>query len=196
MGTVRLILPEAAHAAAFCRWRADPAARRFNPFDPLDPQQAALRLDAARVSLAELAARHAAGDRSAPSECRRFILEEDGLGGGPGTVAGSVALSRYSARMLTAEIGYQIAPEKQGRGLGAAAVAAFVAQVFAETPLRKIVAIIHVSNTASRRLVERLGFRCEGILREHFLIDGVPVDEAYYGLLRADWEAQGRGIER
>lgn len=189
MGTVRLILPEAAYAVAFCRWRADPAARRFNPFDPLDPEQAALRLHAARVSFADFAARHAAKDPKAPSECRRFI-EEDG------NIAGSVALSRYNARMLTAEIGYQIAPAQQGRGLGTAAVAAFVAQVFTETPLRKIVALIHVSNTASRRLVERLAFRCEGVLREHYLIDGAPADEAYYGLLRVDWEAQGRGAER
>lgn len=195
MGTVRLILPETAHVAAFCRWRADPAARRFNPFDALDPEQAALRLDAARVSLAELAARHAAGDPGAPGECRRFI-EAGEVAGGPSDLAGSVALSRYNARMLTAEIGYQIAPERQGRGLGTAAVGAFVDAVFAETPLRKIVALIHVDNTASRRLVERLGFRCEGILREHYLIDGAPADEACYGLLRAEWAAQGRGRAR
>lgn len=179
---MRLILPEARYAAEFCRWRRDPAARRFNPFDALEPEVAALRLTRARVSLAELAARHAAGDASAPSECRRFVLEDED----DAVPAGSVALSRYNARMLTAELGYQIAPDRQGRGLGSAAVRAFVAQVFAETPLRRIVALIHVDNTASRRLALRLGFRCEGVLRQHYLIEGVPADEAFYGLLRSE----------
>ena len=60
-------------------------------------------------------------------------------------------------------------------------------RVFRETPLRKLFAYVHAQNTPSRRLLERLGFAQEGLLREHYLIDGAPADEAFYGLLRREW---------
>ena len=55
------------------------------------------------------------------------------------------------------------------------------------TDLRKLLAMVHVDNIASCRLLERLGFQREGLLREHYLIEGEPVDEVLYGLLRPDF---------
>jgi RimJ/RimL family protein N-acetyltransferase len=54
------------------------------------------------------------------------------------------------------------------------------------TPLRKLIAYVHEGNTPSRRVLEKTGFQAEGLLREHYLIDGMPVNEVIYGLLRKD----------
>jgi len=44
-------------------------------------------------------------------------------------------------------------------------------------------------NTRSVRLVERLGFKREGRLRERYLYKEGRRDELVYGLLRSDWES-------
>lgn len=174
-----LAIPAPEHVGALLAWRESPSARRFNPFDPVDARTLAARLARASASLAELGAARAAGSRTGPDEWRRAVLLD-------GRLVGVVSLRDYDARMLKAEIGYQVAPEAQGRGIGTAAVRALCAAAFAETPLRRLIALIHEDNLASRRLIERVGFRLEGILREHYLIEGRPANEAAYGLLRGE----------
>jgi GNAT superfamily N-acetyltransferase len=56
------------------------------------------------------------------------------------------------------EIGYTLAPSARGKGIGTAAVAAFVGRLAAVPGLRRITAITGTQNTASRRLLERQGF--------------------------------------
>jgi len=47
---------------------------------------------------------------------------------------------------------------------------------------------VHEENRASRRVLEKSGFVQEGLLREHYLINGQPVNEVLYGLLRQEWK--------
>lgn len=56
------------------------------------------------------------------------------------------------------EIGYGLAGPSRGRGLGTRAVAALIDWLAAQPGIRYVEAEIHETNTASRRLVERLGF--------------------------------------
>ena len=88
--------------------------------------------------------------------------------------------------MNTAEIGYGVAEEHHRKGIGTNAVRLLVDKVFSETHLRKLFAHVHSGNTASCRLLERIGFKREGVLREHYLVNGMPVDEVFYGLLRRE----------
>ena len=60
---------------------------------------------------------------------------------------------------------------------------------FAEMGLNRIEATIGPENTRSVNVVERLGFRKEGLLRERFFYGGRRRDELVYGLLRSDREA-------
>jgi ribosomal-protein-alanine N-acetyltransferase len=50
-------------------------------------------------------------------------------------------------------------------------------------------AYVATDNTASWRLLERLGFCREGLLREHYVIQDRRVDEFVYGLLRPEWQS-------
>jgi RimJ/RimL family protein N-acetyltransferase len=72
------------------------------------------------------------------------------------------------------EIGYSLAPSARGQGIGTAAVAALVRRLTAVPGIRRITAITGAQNTASRRLLERQGFR---------LADTVPgTDQVRYTL--------------
>jgi GNAT superfamily N-acetyltransferase len=57
------------------------------------------------------------------------------------------------------EIGYSLAPSARGKGIGTAAVAALVGRLAAVPEIGQITAVTGAGNTASRRLLERCGFR-------------------------------------
>jgi [ribosomal protein S5]-alanine N-acetyltransferase len=60
------------------------------------------------------------------------------------------------------EIFYNLLPEHWGRGYAAEAVTAFLNYMKAKTPYNKAVAYIHLGNTASIKLAERMGMTDEG----------------------------------
>jgi len=39
---------------------------------------------------------------------------------------------------------------------------------------------------ASRKILDRVGFQNEGLLREHYIVNGSVANEVIYGLLRGD----------
>ena len=53
--------------------------------------------------------------------------------------------------------------------------------------LHKVSAECDARNVASARLLERLGFTREGLLRRHTWIKGEWTDDAHYGLLAEEW---------
>lgn len=53
--------------------------------------------------------------------------------------------------------------------------------------LARIEADIDLRNEPSCRLVERLGFRREGLLRERWHVNGEITDTALYGLLKREF---------
>ena len=54
--------------------------------------------------------------------------------------------------------------------------------------LRKLPAYVHDKNLASCKVLQKLGFTQEGLLREHYLINGVPENELLFGLLKREWK--------
>ncbi len=56
-----------------------------------------------------------------------------------------------------AEIGFTLAPEAQGRGIATSAVSAAIELVFRYTPAKRVVGTTDARNTASSRLLERVG---------------------------------------
>jgi RimJ/RimL family protein N-acetyltransferase len=105
---------------------------------------------------------------------------------------GRFAYSDVNSRNRSAEIGYVVAPHLRGRGLGARMLAVAIDHVFATTALDKLHAQTAAFNTASVRLLERLGFHRDGTLREHHELDGRMWDDHVYSLLRREWRRGAR----
>ena len=94
-------------------------------------------------------------------------------------------------RSKRAAIGYIIDPARHRDGVATEAVSAMLDFCFGEFGLHRVQALIHPDNTASRKLAEKLGFRCEGQLRDHLRVGGEWRDDMLYALLATD----ARGIQ-
>ena len=102
-------------------------------------------------------------------------------------VVGTCTLFHFDARHRRAEIGYALRSELWGQGLASEAVTLALDWGFATLDLHRIEADIDPRNAASRRLLERLGFASEGLLRERFFVEGDATDSEIFGLLASDW---------
>lgn len=96
------------------------------------------------------------------------------------------AISRTHAR---AEIGYALRPQCWGLGLAQEMLGLALAHAFDAIGLNRIEADIDPENTASCRLVERLGFTREGLLRERWRVNDGVQDTALYALLAREWRS-------
>jgi ribosomal-protein-alanine N-acetyltransferase len=89
------------------------------------------------------------------------------------------------------EIGALLLPEHRGRGLGTAAQRLLVEYLFATTLVNRLQAITDVENLAEQRVLERIGFRREGVLRGLAFIGGRWRDGVLYARLRGDMTGPG-----
>lgn len=88
-----------------------------------------------------------------------------------------------------AELGYWVAMEHWGKGYASELATAMVRYGFETMGLHRIHAGFYTHNPASGRVLEKSGFRPEGVRREHLWRFDRFVDVALVGLLRSEWEA-------
>jgi RimJ/RimL family protein N-acetyltransferase len=89
-----------------------------------------------------------------------------------------------------ATIGYSITPTEQGKGYATEAVGAVISALFTEAHLHRISAGIDPANTASRRLLEKLGFRYEGRSVQSVFVRGQWVDDDRFAMLAVEYAGQ------
>lgn len=106
------------------------------------------------------------------------IAERDNDG-----LIGALTLHSLHAEQLRAEVGYSLSPAFQGRGMAAEALRCGLTHAFDDLGLVRVEADIDPRNQASARLLERLGFVREGLLRKRWRVNGEVCDSAIYGLL-------------
>jgi RimJ/RimL family protein N-acetyltransferase len=102
-------------------------------------------------------------------------------------IVGSCTLANIDRRHRRAELGFALARAFWGRGLMLEALPALIQFAFGHLDLHRIEADTDPRNTASMRVLERLGFQREGLLRERYFQLGEAQDAVVYGLLRRDW---------
>lgn len=95
-----------------------------------------------------------------------LICKEDGK------MIGTCGFVRFEYAHNAAEIGYVLNPDYHGRGLMTEAVTRILQFGFSELQLHRIEARYMVENTASRRLMERVGMHFEGVHRQLMLVKG------------------------
>ncbi|MCG8653344.1 MAG: GNAT family N-acetyltransferase [Pirellulales bacterium] len=90
----------------------------------------------------------------------------------------------------TAEVGYWLGAEFQGRGLMTRAVSALLAYLFDERELNRVEIQCALQNVRSCAVAERLGFQLEGVRRQADKIGERFLDLNHYALLRSEWQAR------
>lgn len=88
------------------------------------------------------------------------------------------------------EIGYALGADYRGQGLATEAAEALVSYAFGALSIHRVQANTSSANPRSWRLMERLGMRREGCLREVEFRDGAWTDKLIYGLLADEWQAR------
>jgi RimJ/RimL family protein N-acetyltransferase len=105
-------------------------------------------------------------------------------------VVGTVSLFRHHEESRRMELGYVLGRSAQGRGWATEAVGLALDWGFGAFGLHRVEADTDPRNARSCRLLERLGFTREGVLRERWIVAGEVSDTALYGILAREWRAR------
>lgn len=104
-----------------------------------------------------------------------------------GALVGDVVLMWHSREHRAGEIGYVLHPDYSGNGYATEAGAALLRLGFDELGLHRIVGRLDARNTASARVLERLGLRREAYFVQNEFIKGEWTDELVYAVLASEW---------
>ena len=105
-----------------------------------------------------------------------------------GRFVGEISLSSIQRGPLqSAFVGYWIDEAYAGRGLMPESVVVVLQFAFESLRLHRIEINIIPRNAASRRVVEKLGLRFEGIAERYLEIDGAWEDHAHYAITAEEW---------
>lgn len=103
-------------------------------------------------------------------------------------VFGRVTLGLNNDSIREWEIGWAIHPAEWGKGIATEAAGCLLDFAFTELKAHRIVAFSHAENTASLRVMRKLGMQQEGLLREMRLWQGQWNDEVVYSILDREWD--------
>jgi ribosomal-protein-alanine N-acetyltransferase len=172
--TDRLLLREITEADfdAVHAYATDPAVIRYVPWGPNSEQDTHDFL--ARTMIA------------AAAEPRLEFVFGVELRGEPGLL-GTMGLYVRPEDTNQAMLGYAFGQDAWGRGIATEAALAMVAMGFEVLGLRRIWASCDPDNAGSRRVLEKVGMRVEGLLRGDLVIRGDVRDNLLWGILEAEW---------
>lgn len=94
----------------------------------------------------------------------------------------------YESSHERASVGYELHQEYWRQGIAAEAMKAVIEYGFSNWKLHRIQALIELENISSQKLVEKLGFHQEGLLREYERTCGKFDDLYMYSLLKREWK--------
>jgi [ribosomal protein S5]-alanine N-acetyltransferase len=133
------------------------------------------------------------------AQAERFIamcrqMEDEGTGArlvieraADAAFIGWCCLVKWNPVYRSATLGYCLGDAAWGHGFATEAAGALLRWAFGTLDLNRVQAETDTRNTASSRVLEKLGFVREGTLREDCVVDGEVSDTWVYGLLRREW---------
>jgi RimJ/RimL family protein N-acetyltransferase len=81
------------------------------------------------------------------------------------------------------EVGFLLAEEARGRGMATRAVGLLVEWSFRELGMERVQGLVHPDNPSSARVLERLGFKREGLLRRYRAGENEREDRIMFSVL-------------
>ena len=158
----------------FVAYRSDEQVARFQSWDAPYPRAEGERF------IREIGRRHP----DTPGEWFQFAVTL------PATkrLIGDCAVIPHADDPRQCDIGFTLSPQHQGHGYATEAVRLLVNYLFSERGKHRIAAWCDPRNAASVALLERLGMRREGHLRQSTWAKGEWTDDLVFGLLSAEWQ--------
>jgi RimJ/RimL family protein N-acetyltransferase len=168
--------------ADFVAYRSAEQVARFQSWDAAYPREAGERF------VREMMSRHP----DTPGEWFQFAVALRATG----RLIGDCAARPDGDDPRQCEIGFTIASEHQGYGYASEAARLLVGYLFTGRGKHRIAAYCDPRNAASAAVLERLGMRREGHLRESTWAKGEWTDDLVYGLLHDEWDPGHAGPAR
>jgi [ribosomal protein S5]-alanine N-acetyltransferase len=110
---------------------------------------------------------------------------------GEGRIVGRIALGGILlGAFRNAYLGYWIDAGYQGRGLMTEAVRATTTFAFQSAGLHRVQAAVMPQNVASQRVLEKAGYRREGLAERYLCIAGRWEDHLLYAVTEEEWAAR------
>lgn len=104
-----------------------------------------------------------------------------------GALLGTCTLFSIHHMNMRAELGYCLHSAHWGQGYMREALVALIDHAFQVLKLRRLEADVDPDNANSLRILDRMGFRREGLLRERWNVGGAIQDSVFLGLLAREW---------
>jgi RimJ/RimL family protein N-acetyltransferase len=124
-------------------------------------------------------ARYEEGRRDGTREAFAIVDDEGGF-------LGLALVPQIDRETRTAELGYVVAPAARGRGVASEALRQLSAWAVAELGIFRLELLISVDNAASKRVAEKCGYICEGVLRSFHVKQDVREDTEIWSRLATD----------
>lgn len=109
-----------------------------------------------------------------------------------GHLIGTIGYMNYDMENGVIEIGYSLAKWKWNQGYMTEALEKVIEYTFETMDVNRIEAMHEPENPASGRVMEKCGFKKEGLLRQRLYNKGKYVDVCLYSLLRGEWKSKER----
>jgi ribosomal-protein-alanine N-acetyltransferase len=119
----------------------------------------------------------------------RLVMQEPGSPIGSPLVGTLNYTNIIRGPFQACHLGYQIAERRQGEGLMTEALRAANDYMFSHVRIHRIMANYRPENGRSARVLERLGFRREGLAAEYLFIDGAWRDHVLTALVHPAFDA-------
>ena len=104
-----------------------------------------------------------------------------------GKSIGEISVTGTGGDGRRAEIGYVVGSDYWGKGIATYAVRLAATAIFWEWPqLERLEGLVDVENVGSQRVLQKVGFMKEGVLRKYYFLKGQTRDMVMYSLLPAD----------
>lgn len=108
-------------------------------------------------------------------------------------VIGAVLLFKFDEGSSRVEIGYVLGRAYWQQGYAKEAIRALLSYLLHKSGIRRVEAEVNPENVASTALLESLGFKLEGFLRERWVAESGPYGVNVYGLLASDLSTSRSG---
>jgi ribosomal-protein-alanine N-acetyltransferase len=101
---------------------------------------------------------------------------------------GTLGFYKWVKNARHAEIGYDLDGTYRRQGIMTEALTAALDYIFNKVELNRVQALTDPTNTPSVRLLDKLGFRQEGVLRDYTYFRGKYLNDLLFSLLRREWD--------